>query len=220
MIVNCVDSSSIAPEVAKRLLALEGKTPLTVALTGGTLGIEVIAELGKAEVPAGKFRFVFGDERFVPRNHPDRNEAQGLVVWPELAHVLLRYPDSTESLESAREQFEVEFETWIAGRKFDLVIMGMGPDGHVASLFPGAQRRGSLVIAEPDSPKPPSQRLSLSYSALNNAERVWFVVSGAPKADASACSYKAACDLPAAKVRGDETVWFVDNVIAEAMASS
>jgi 6-phosphogluconolactonase len=218
MIVNCVDASSIAPVVARRLLELEGEGPLRVALTGGTLGIEVIAELGKMSFPVGKFRFVFGDERFVPRYHPDRNEAQGLAVWPELESVLLRYPEVAGSLESARERFEAEFESWLDGCKFDLVILGMGPDGHVASLFPGAERSGALVIAEPESPKPPSQRLSLSYSALSNSERVWFVVSGAAKAEASACSYRSACDLPAARVRGTETVWFVDDVIAEAIS--
>jgi 6-phosphogluconolactonase len=226
VIINCSDPAAIAPAVAAKLLALTGEKPLRVALTGGTLGIAVIAELGKNPPSPGTISFVFGDERFVPLDHADRNEAQGLEVWPGLGETLLRYPDvdvnadADVALERARDKFSAILESWLDGQRFDVVILGMGPDGHVASLFPGVERVGDLVVAEPESPKPPSARLSLSYAAINGSSRVWFVVSGSAKATASACSYHQKCELPAARVRGEETLWFVDEAIAQAVAEN
>lgn len=218
MITNCSSEDQIAKAVARELLAIEAAEPLRVALTGGTLGIAVIRELAKNPPEPGRFRFVFGDERFVALNDAHRNEFQALSSWPGLAADLLRYPEPSETLAEARASFEEKFEVWMGTDQFDLVILGMGPDGHVASLFPGHDRPGRLVVAEPDSPKPPSARLSLSYRALNNSRRIWFVVSGSAKVSASVCSYRENCDLPAARVRGFETRWFVDDVIARALS--
>jgi 6-phosphogluconolactonase len=224
MIENCGSDQVIASSVANRIvsLALQAEKPLAVALTGGSLGIAVLSELAKLQVPSEKLRFVFGDERFVGLADPDRNEAQGLAAWPGLADSdWLRFPapDGFDLL-SAREAFEASLDGWLGNEQFDLVILGMGPDGHVASLFPERERVGNLVIAEPDSPKPPSQRLSLSYRALNNSRRVWFLVSGSAKAEAAACSYHQRCELPAASVRGTETIWFVDDVVAQAISAA
>jgi len=218
MIINCSDADSIAAEVAGRIRELKADRPLRVALTGGTLGIAVIAELAKNPPAAESFKFVFGDERFVSLDDPERNEAQGLGVWPGLSASLLRYPDGIGDLMAAREGFEAALGAWLEGEGLDLVILGMGPDGHVASLFPGANRPGNWVVAEPASPKPPARRLSLSYSALSSSRRVWFVISGSAKSAATACSYHQKCELPAARVRGEETLWFVDEAIAQAVA--
>ena len=68
---------------------------------------------------------------------------------------------------------------------FDLVTLGLGPDGHVASLFPGHQGNGEWITAEQASPKPPSERLSLSYAALNRANQVWFSSLGRSKSSGS-----------------------------------
>jgi 6-phosphogluconolactonase len=223
MIENCASEASIASTVAKRIaeMAANSRTPIRVALTGGTLGIAVLAQLGNQNIVSGQLRLVFGDERFVSLTDPDRNEAQGLAVWPGLsASDWLRFPEPGElDLESARGEFEATFREWLGDDSFDLVILGMGPDGHVASLFPNRDRPGKLVIAEPDSPKPPAQRLSLSYEVLGNSERVWFLVAGAQKAAAAACSYLQSCELPAAKVRGRETIWFVDDAVAQAISA-
>ena len=134
------------------------------------------------------------------------------------------FPASDEgiTLEQAAEVFKQELSKFaIAGAgfpHFDIVFLGMGPDGHVASLFPGRElpSAGVTVIAEHDSPKPPSQRLSFSFETLNSADAVWFTVASADKADAVAIAFSEESDsLPVGRVRGQlETVWFVDAAAA------
>ncbi len=206
--------TEVAVVVANELLRAitKDQTQKLVALTGGTLGIEVIREFGKIAQGDLPVSFVFGDERFVALDHSDRNEHQGLQAWPRLGTYLTRYPDPNVGLDSARESFEIDLQAnFGAMPRIDITILGMGPDGHVASLFPGHNLEGDLVVAESNSPKPPAQRLSLSYSALNNSTEVWFVASGAAKADAVKCALSGNCELPVGKVRGlSETRWFID----------
>ena len=199
----------------------KSKSELTVLLTGGTLGIEFIAALGETSVDLTNIHFMFGDERFVPRDHADRNEHQALAVFQGLKSYLIRYPEASENLEAARQRFSFELENLFGpiespSRQIDLTILGMGPDGHIASLFPGVAHEGEWIVSEGNSPKPPSERLSFSYQALNNSERVWFLVAGAGKADALRSVY--AGQLPASKVQGlSETRWYLDKEISDAL---
>jgi len=199
----------------------KSKSELTVLLTGGTLGIEFIAALGETSVDLTNIHFMFGDERFVPRDHVDRNEHQALAVFQGLKSYLIRYPEASENLEAARQRFSFELENLFGpiespSRQIDLTILGMGPDGHIASLFPGVAHEDAWVVSEANSPKPPSERLSFSYQALNNSERVWFLVAGAGKADALRNVY--ARQLPASKVQGlSETRWYLDKEISDAL---
>lgn len=197
------------------------KSELTVLLTGGTLGIEFIAALGKTSVDLTNIHFIFGDERYVAKDHADRNEHQALVAFPGLDSHLIRYPEASEKLEDAKQRFSFELENLLGpiaspSRQIDLTILGMGPDGHIASLFPGVAHEGEWIVSEDNSPKPPSERLSFSYQALNNSERVWFLVAGAGKADALRSVY--AGQLPASKVQGlSETRWYLDKEISDAL---
>ena len=199
----------------------KSKSELTVLLTGGTLGIEFIAALGKTAVDLSSILFIFGDERYVRRDHEERNEHQALKVFPGLERQLIRYPEASEDLEDAKQSFSVQLENLLGPvesplRQIDLTILGMGPDGHIASLFPGVEHEGGRIVSEDDSPKPPSQRLSFSYQALNTSERVWFLVAGAGKADALRRVY--AGELPAARVQGlSETRWYLDKEISDAL---
>ncbi len=199
----------------------KSKSELTVLLTGGTLGIEFIAALGETSVDLTNIHFMFGDERFVPRDHVDRNEHQALAVFQGLKSYLIRYPEASENLEAAKQRFSFELENLFGpiespSRQIDLTILGMGPDGHIASLFPGVAHEDAWVVSEANSPKPPSERLSFSYQALNNSERVWFLVAGAGKADALRNVY--ARQLPASKVQGlSETRWYLDKEISDAL---
>lgn len=199
----------------------ESKSELTVLLTGGTLGIEFIAALGDTSVDLTNIHFIFGDERYVPRDHADRNEHQALAALPGLQSNLIRYPEASEKLEDAKQRFSFVLENLFGPiesplRQIDLTILGMGPDGHIASLFPGVEHEDAWIVSEDNSPKPPSERLSFSYQALNNSERVWFLVAGAGKADALRSVY--AGQLPASKVQGlSETRWYLDREISDAL---
>jgi 6-phosphogluconolactonase len=103
---------------------------------------------------------------------------------------------------------------------FELVMLGMGPDGHVASLFPGFPQLDvddRIAVGVTGSPKPPPQRISLTFAALNRTRAVWFLVSGSGKADAVAHALGGADrhQIPAAGVHGhEETLWLLDEAAA------
>lgn len=212
-----------AQRLRQKLQEPRGGTLLRVLLTGGTLGIQLLQELSQLDLDLARVQFYFGDERFVGLQDPDRNEAQGLAVWPELASSLHRFPEPDQDLEQARIFMNTQMTQDLgaldgAGSTFDLVILGMGPDGHVASLFPEVQHSDDWIVSEASSPKPPSARLSFSYQALNRSREVWFLVSGESKAAAVRCALGAACDLPAGKVKGlEKTLWFMDQELRRAL---
>ncbi|GAA1120668.1 6-phosphogluconolactonase [Citricoccus alkalitolerans] len=195
----------------------------------------------------------WGDERFLPAGDPDRNEQQAEeALLQELtarhgmpAANIHRMPSAartagaatmlpmTQSITTAAEAYASELAAQARVDPgpddrlpvFDVVMLGVGPDAHIASLFPGLPgplARGATVIAVEDSPKPPPRRLSLTVDALNTAERLWFVVAGADKAEAVAEVRRARDDettdaarWPASVVSGrDATVWWLDGAAA------
>ncbi len=202
---------------------LESKSKIRVLLTGGTLGIAFISELANQKLDWSRIWLMFSDERFVPLDHDDRNEHQGLAAWPALGQYLKRFPAANiglaEAAKLASKALEEELGLLTATEScFDLTVLGMGPDAHIASLFPAHTHASSWVIAESNSPKPPANRLSLSYQALNRSERVWFLVAGESKVWAVSQSLEPATGLPAGMVRGRrETVWYLDQEITDAL---
>lgn len=192
-----------------------------LVLTGGGIGMEVLACLSSSEINWPKVTIVFSDERFVGPRDAERNEYQALERLPHLIHAdWLRYPDSSSDLDASTEQFNGEIARVFgaihdSSPAFDLVLLGMGPDGHVASLFPGRLHPKQWIVSEDSSHKPPSSRMSLSYEALCKGERVWFIASGKEKAPA-AKSAMTNSDLPAGRVRGKtETVWWIDQELSD-----
>lgn len=222
------DGASVAKNVADELIKnlarlLETQSEVHLMLTGGTVGIASLGELGshpdRDSIDYTRVHFWWGDERFVSSNHADRNALQAknallskISVDPSKVH---EFPatDSGLSLDEAATQFASTVAD--LQPKFDIVLLGMGPDGHVASLFPGkpTPAAGLQIIAEHDSPKPPPQRLSFTYEALNAADEVWFVVAGADKQDAVDVAMSDASEtLPVGNVRGTKaTRWFIDS---------
>jgi 6-phosphogluconolactonase len=222
--------SSLTSQAAKDISALldqaiaeRGKARLV--LTGGTLGIKILEDFRAIGLDLSNVEVFFGDERFVGLDHPDRNEHQGISAWPGLENPRLhRFPAADVALDEAAIAFNSLIERLFGSLEdsvpvFDVLILGMGPDGHVASLFPGHQQPETWIIAEKASPKPPAERLSFSYRALNRARAVVFLASGAAKAAVAKCAIQDSnCDLPAAKVRGIElTRWYVDEEISRAL---
>mgnify|MGYP002654564064 CR=1 FL=1 len=219
-------TAQAATDIAKLLqLAISERGAARLVLTGGTLGIKILADLARQGLELNKLEVFFGDERYVPFDHADRNEQQGLDAWPELAScVLRRFPDDVQPLAAAAEAFDAEVTDLLGPiasdfAVFDVLVLGMGPDGHIASLFPGHQHDVKWIVAEPASPKPPSQRLSFSYQALNRSRAVFFLASGGAKAEVASCAISNSdCELPAAKVKGvEQTRWYVDQEISRAL---
>jgi 6-phosphogluconolactonase len=127
--------------------------------------------------------------------------------------------ESAESAEAGAEAYAEELRTHGNGT-FEIVMLGVGPDAHIASLFPGRPELDvdDIAVAVHDSPKPPPDRISLTLPCLNRARSVWFVVSGEGKADAVALALAEGTDVhdaPAAGVAGQvETIWFLDRAAA------
>lgn len=202
---------------------IEQQSSVHVLLTGGTVGIATLAAIAAREeshlLDWKNVHFWWGDERYVAADSQDRNAVQArAVLLSKIAIVeanVHEFPatDSLLDLEQAEHLFSAEL--LLLNPQFDLAFVGMGPDGHVCSLFPGKPRpkAGALVVAEPNSPKPPARRLSFTYEAMNRVGEIFFVVAGSDKAEAVAQVFDSRAQrLPAAMVSGiQKTIWFIDN---------
>ena len=221
------DANAVAESVAAKILEkleslLKTKNEVHLVLTGGSVGIQTLASMNSNQklndVDFTKVHLWWGDERFVSAQSSDRNSLQAknallkyLKLDPNKVH---EFPASDQGLSLS------EAEVYFAGQvssispKFDLVLLGMGPDGHIASLFPGKSVGDSShsVVAEHDSPKPPPLRLSFNFATINDSKEIWFTVAGADKAVAVATVFGDEPEkLPAGRISGKEkTVWYVD----------
>jgi len=231
------DASAVAATVANRLverlcaLQAEGQVP-SLVLTGGTIADQVHRELAQAggDLDWSRVELWWGDERFVPRDDPDRNEGQARTTFldqvgvdPARVHPMPasdQVPDIAAAAASYAEELARHTADSGDDAVFDIVMLGIGPDGHVASLFPGHANvhvKGRAVVAETSSPKPPPARLSMTYDVLNRGSELWVLAAGEGKAEAVA---RALGDgpvdqTPAAGVRGlDRTIWFLDTAAA------
>lgn len=179
--------------------AIERRNKFTIATSGGSLPKMLAAHLtGRSDnaVRWDKWQVFFADERLVPLNHEDSNydlcNKELFSKVPELQRSQIFTID--ESLlndpEECADQYEKQLVQAFAGKEtvrnpvFDLILLGMGPDGHTCSLFPGHElldEQDRWVAPEEDSPKPPKARISFTYPVLNHAHRVAFVLSGEGK---------------------------------------
>ena len=221
------NADELAVSVAQDILDLiahlhEKQDQVNIALTGGTVGTKTLLELAKHpsrdSIDYSRVNFWWGDERFLPRDDLNRNANQAKNAL--LDHLAIpssnihEFPSSGVGLDL--DEAAVQFEKIIREKnpKFDLILLGVGPDGHVASLFPNRDTlaTGHQIIAEHNSPKPPAERLSFSYESLNSAVRIWFIVAGADKENAVTVGLgQASNSLPVGRVSGQmETVWYVD----------
>jgi 6-phosphogluconolactonase len=221
------DGNSVARNAAEAFFlkmdeVLATKPSAHVAVTGGTVGIATLSEIASNDRAAtfdfNRVNFWWGDERFVAAEDGDRNALQAQkALFSKIAidsSKLHPFPsaDNGLTLDEAAEQFAA----YVAEVRphFDLVFLGMGPDGHINSLFPGkpTPAAGLQIIAEHDSPKPPAQRLTFTYEAMNEADEIWFTVAGADKAEAVSVAFgDDPTSLPVGRVHGKlRTVWFVD----------
>lgn len=220
-------ADAVAVAVLEKLASVLQEKPLAhFVVTGGSVGIASLASIAKLDnksVDWSRVHVWWGDERFVEKTSDDRNAVQARRVWLSGSSVpeknIHEFPASDQGLDlkAAGSAFEQELARYssadAAYPEFDLLLLGMGPDGHVASLFPGHEHAAdNAVVTVFDSPKPPPMRLSLNYKVINDASEVWFTVAGADKAEAVAIAFgDDQRSLPVGRVSGKaRTVWFVD----------
>jgi 6-phosphogluconolactonase len=199
--------------VAQAIAAHEGR--VRIVLAGGTTPRRAYELLAAAAVPWGRVEILFGDERCVPPLDAESNYAMALgslmrTAVPATVH---RIP-----AELGAESAAALYEPVVAAAPLDLVLLGLGPDGHTASLFPGspALNATSLVVAVHGAPKPPPDRVSLTLVALRSARRVVVLATGSEKADAVRRAIEGA--VPAGMIENAE--WLVSEDCAPAGSAS
>jgi 6-phosphogluconolactonase len=215
--------ATVAAAVAERGVA-------RVALSGGGTPKQVYPLLlepaRRDAVDWGRVEFFWGDERAVPPDHPESNfgVAYGMLLsqLPAVrADRIHRMPAEAEDLRAAALSHESELRLSFGVRAgdlpaFDLIWLGMGPDGHTASLFPSSaalDERERWVVAN-WAPGPQAWRMTLTFPVLNAGRDVIFVVTGADKADALGRIRAGDRDLPAGRVAGDNVEWIIDAAAA------
>ena len=199
--------------------AIERHQRFLIVLSGGNTPRNVYRRLRRLDTDWSLWHVYFGDERCLARDDPDRNSVMAAETW--LDHVPIP--------PSQRHVIAAELGATVAARRyasdlrdvgdFDLVLLGLGEDGHVASVFPEhpAAYESRPVTAVRGSPKPPPVRITLSLPAINTAEEVWLVATGTDKASAVGMALTGAgpVQVPAAGVRGlSRTLWLLDRAAA------
>ena len=226
-------STAVAGELLSRIADRQaaGDVP-HVVLTGGTIAEsmhrEIVRLAPESGVDWGAVELWFGDERFVAPDSPDRNVGQARAAFIDAvgvpAHRVHEMPSTSDAsdVDEAADAYEAELHER-GPAVFDILMLGIGPDGHVASLFPGFTQldvTDRTAVGVTGSPKPPPERISLTYPRLNKSTSVWFLVSGSGKADVVAQALGGADprEIPASGVSGiEETIWFLDRESASAL---
>ncbi|MEX0913744.1 MAG: 6-phosphogluconolactonase [Demequina sp.] len=222
------DAQAVADVTAARLLITLGDTlalkeRADVVVTGGSVGIATLAAVPASplsrSVDWSRVHVWWGDERVVPHGDPDRNEGQAQeallshVPLPESNIHRVGSADDGSSAQSAAEAYQEEISA-AGAPQWDVLMLGLGPDGHVASLFPGHPAftdPGADVLPVDDSPKPPPSRVSLALSTINRAKQVWIMAAGDTKAEAVRLCLEGDTHYPGAAVAGSQrTLWLLD----------
>ncbi|WP_127818183.1 6-phosphogluconolactonase [Microbacterium sp. CPCC 204701] len=238
-VVISPDPATLAESVAARFLSRvakrtdEGKLA-HISLTGGSMGSAVLAAAARSDrvdrIDWSLVHFWWSDERFVPRGDADRNDQQArdaLLDRLDIPEVNIHAPlasDAEPDLDVAAEAYARDLAAFpgLDGPwpSFDVCFLGVGPDAHIASLFPDRpeiQITDRAVVAVRDSPKPPPERITMTRPVINGSQRVWLVISGADKASALGLALAGASyeSVPAAGAKGRKrTVFFVDEAAA------
>ena len=197
----------------------------SIGLSGGSSATMVSKSLeGKSNTEWSKWRVFFCDERFVSLSDPDSNFKaieDGLLSKVPIDKQNVFTVDATLTLEESTRDYQDKMKSVFGDVKlpeFDLLVLGMGPDGHICSLFPGhplLHVENTWTAAIDNSPKPPPKRITLTLSVVNNAKHVAFTVTGEGKAEVVKQAKEKPGDemLPASMVKPvkGSLHWFLDN---------
>ncbi|UZJ26169.1 6-phosphogluconolactonase [Rhodococcus antarcticus] len=240
------DPELLAAALAARVLtalvdAQAARGSASFVVTGGGTGTAVLEQLrrspGRDAVDWSRVDVYWGDERYLPGGDPARNETQARAAL--LDHVpvdpsrVFAMAPSDGPLGDDPDAAAAAYARTLADRspdgtvpRFDVLLLGIGPEGHVASVFPDSpavHEQQLTVVAVRDCPKPPPTRISMTLPTVRAAAHVWLCVAGAGKAEAvhRALSGAAEVDLPAAGARGlESTIWVLDTAAAGGLAPS
>ncbi|HEX6337048.1 MAG TPA: 6-phosphogluconolactonase [Jiangellaceae bacterium] len=229
-------AGAVAARLITRLVDVQAARGVaSLVLTGGRVAAATLSAIAdspaRAAIDWAKLDIWWGDERFLPSGDPERNETQArkalldhVPVDPARVHPMPA-ADSGLEPEAAAEKYAAELarashpEHYGAVPMFDVLLLGVGPDAHVASLFPEepALYEERSVVAVRGAPKPPPTRISLTLPTIRSAVEVWLVVSGEDKAGAVRLALSGAGEVqvPAAGARGRQrTLWLLDRAAA------
>ncbi len=192
------------------LSAIAERGQFKLMLAGGTTPEKVYRLLVQSDTDWSKWFIYYGDERCLPAGHADRNSVMAQQAF--LSKVAI--PKSqvfTIPAELGNEQAATQYRQVVKDAlPFDLVLLGMGEDGHTASLFPGHQHDSDeLVHAVYNSPKPPPERVSISAKALGDARQVIFLITGSNKQEAVKL-WRSGQDLPVANILSNNVDVYMD----------
>jgi 6-phosphogluconolactonase len=238
------DSDALVAAAGERLIsvveaAVAARGKALVVLTGGGNGERLLKFLaGQAgRLDWAKVHLFWGDERYVAEDDDERNEKQARTALLDHIDIPAR---NVHAMPAADGEFgndlaaaALAYEQILAANaepgepapNFDVHLLGVGPEGHINSLFPdtpAVRETTRLVVDVEDSPKPPPLRITLTLPALQRSREVWLLVSGADKAEAVAAAVGGAdpTSVPAAGAIGREhTVWFLDDAAAGKLAA-
>jgi 6-phosphogluconolactonase len=229
------DSDALVAAAGDRLVdaitdAIDKRGRAQIVLTGGGTGVGLLKRVGERaeKIDWSKVHVYWGDDRYVPEHDDERNDKQARAALLDhidipAANVHPMSPSDGQfgdDLDAAALDYQhvlaANADSGQPAPDFDVHLLGMGPEGHINSLFPespAVRETQRLVVGVPDSPKPPPRRITLTLPAVQRSREVWLVVSGAAKADAVAAAIGGAkpVDVPAAGAVGREaTVWLLD----------
>lgn len=232
-------AAAAAARLVTRLVdAQSARGSASLVLTGGRTGNAVLEHLraipARDAVDWARVDLYWGDERFLPSGHADRNETQArqalldhVPVDPARVHVMEpsdgKFGDDPDAAASAYAEVlaaAARPEDHGPVPTFDVCLLGVGEEGHTASLFPGSPavyEQERTVVAVRNCPKPPPTRISLTLPAIRQAAEVWLMTTGAGKAAPVAMALTGAGEvqIPAAGARGRRrTLWLLDKAAA------
>ncbi|HEX3789456.1 MAG TPA: 6-phosphogluconolactonase [Pseudonocardiaceae bacterium] len=242
-VVVHADADLVAAAAAARLVtklvdAQAARGWAAIVLTGGRTGIGVLEHVrdspARDAVDWSAVDLYWGDERFLPAGHPDRNDTQAraalldhVPVSAERVHVMEpsdgRFGDDPDAAAQAYEQLLAEAtrpEDHGLVPTFDVCMLGVGEEGHTASIFPespAVHEQDRMVVGVRDCPKPPPTRVSLTLPAIRHANEVWLMTTGEAKLAAVAMALGGADEVqvPAGGARGRRrTLWLLDRAAA------
>jgi 6-phosphogluconolactonase len=204
---SLADPETVAQAAVDRILAagrnaINDRGVFRIVLAGGRTPEVCYRRLAEAPTDWSRWKVYFGDERCLPPEHAERNSTMVSRVWLSGVRIPAEnvYPIPAElGAEAASRAYEPRVREALP---FDMVILGMGEDGHTASLFPGQRHPAAeLVHAIHNAPKPPPDRVSLSTKALSEAREVLILVTGFSK-QAAVRAWRAGKPLPVAQIQG------------------